>query len=49
MGESGINFEDEISLFKPSLEVEEIADAFVNSDLTDMTDFMMEMIKEVRE
>ena len=49
MGESGINFEEEISRFKPSLDVEEIADAIVKSDLTDMTDIMMEIIKEVRE
>lgn len=49
MGESIINFEEELSRFKPSLDVEEIADEIVKSDLTDMTDIMMEMIKEVRE
>lgn len=49
MGESIINFEEELNRFKPSLDVEEIADEIVKSDLTDMTDIMMEMIKEVRE
>ena len=49
MAESIINFEEELSRFKPSLDEEEIADEIVKSDLTDMTDIMMEMIKEVRE
>ena len=43
-----INFEEEIKRFKPSLDVEEVEDAIVNSDLTDMTDLMMELIKEER-
>ena len=38
-----IDFEEEIERFKPSLDVE---DAIVKSDLTDMTDIMMELIKE---
>ncbi|MFR5601315.1 MAG: hypothetical protein ACLTKI_02660 [Lachnospiraceae bacterium] len=41
-----INFDEEISRFKPSLEVDAIEDAIVKSDLTDMTDLMMEMLKE---
>ena len=49
MGDSVINCEEEISRFKPSMDVEEVEDAIVKSDLTDMTDIMMEMIKEVRE
>ena len=44
-----IDFEEELNRFKPSLEVEAIEDAIVNSDLTDMTDIMMEMIKEMKE
>ena len=43
-----INFEEEIEHFKPSLEVEDIGEAIVRSDLTDMTDIMMEMMKEVK-
>ena len=46
MGDSVINFEEEISRFKPSMDVEEVEDAIVKSDLTDMTDIMMEMIRE---
>ena len=41
-----IDFEEEIQRFKPSLEVEAVEDAIVKSDLTDMTDIMMEMIRE---
>lgn len=41
-----IDFEEEIQRFKPSLDVEEVEDAIVKSDLTDMTDIMMELIKE---
>ncbi len=41
-----INFEEELKQFKPSLEVEKIEDAIVDSDLTDMADIMMNLIKE---
>lgn len=44
-----INFEEGIRRFKPSLEVEEVEDAIVKSDLTDMSDIMMEMMKEMKE
>ena len=38
-----IDFEEEIERFKPSLDVEDVEDAIVKSD---MTDIMMELIKE---
>ena len=41
-----INFDEEIKRFKPSLDVEEVEDAIVKSDLTDMTDLMMRLIKD---
>ena len=41
-----IDFEEEIQRFKPSLDVEAVEDAIVKSDLTDLTDIMMEMIRE---
>lgn len=41
-----INFDEEISRFKPSHEVSAVEDAIVKSDLTDMKDVMMEMIKQ---
>lgn len=44
-----INFEEELKKFQPSLEVEEAEDAIYNRDLTDMTDILMEMMKEKRD
>lgn len=44
-----IDFEEELSRFKPSLEVEAIEDAIITNDLTDMTDIMMELIKRMKE
>ncbi len=43
-----INFEEELKKFKPSLEVEEAEEAIYNRDLTDMTDILLEMMKEKR-
>lgn len=44
-----IDFDEELSHYKPSLEVDEVEDAIGKSDLTDMTDIMMELIKERKE
>lgn len=44
-----IDFEEELNRFKPSLEIEAVEDAIVKSDLTDMSDIMMELIKERKE
>lgn len=44
-----IDFDEEINRFKPSLEVEEIGEAIVKSDLTDMSDIMMELMKRMKE
>ena len=44
-----INFEEEIEHFKPSLEVEEVGEEIVKSDLTDMSDIMMELLKHMKE
>ena len=44
-----IDFEEELSHYKPSLEIEAVEDAIGKNDLTDMTDLMMELIKERRE
>lgn len=40
-----INFDEEIANFKPSLEVTKLEEAIVRSDLTDMQDIMLEMLK----
>ena len=43
-----INFEEEIQRFKPSLDVDQIEDAIVKVDLTDMNDIMTQLIEEAR-
>lgn len=43
-----INFEEELKNFKPSLEVEEAEQAIYNHELTDMTDVLQEMIREMK-
>ena len=41
-----INFEEELSKFKPSKEIEQAEDVIVNMNLRDMTDIMPEILKE---
>ncbi len=41
-----INFEEELKKFQPSLEVEEAEESIYSRDLTDMTDILLEMMKE---
>lgn len=43
-----IDFEEEIERFRPSLEVEAVSEAIVKSDLTDMSDIMLELMKEIK-
>ena len=40
-----INFDEEIKNFKPSLEVSKVEEAIVHSDITDIQDIILEMIK----
>ena len=40
------NFEDEIKRFKPSLEVDQLEDAILKVDLTDMNDLMTQLMEE---
>ena len=44
-----IDFDSEIERFKPSLELEDIGEAIVKSDLTDMSDIMIELLKRMKE
>ena len=44
-----LDFEEELKHFQPSLEVGQVEDAIGREDLTDMTDLMMELLKESRE
>ena len=41
-----INFEEELAKFKPSKEVEQAEDVIVNMNLRDMTDIMLELLKD---
>lgn len=44
-----INFEKELKNFEPSLEVEEAESAIYNHDLTDVTDIITEILRDVKE
>ena len=44
-----INFEEEIKKFYPSLEEDEAEDAIYNNNVTDLTDILLEMMKETKE
>ena len=41
-----INFEDEIKRFKRSLDVDQLEDAILKVDLTDMNDLMTQLMEE---
>lgn len=41
-----INYEEELSKFKPSKEIDQAEDVIVNMNLRDMTDIMLEILKE---
>lgn len=43
-----INFDEEIAKFQPSLEVDQAEEVINNNDLTDMTDIINNMIKEMK-
>ena len=43
-----INFEEELKNFQPSLEVKEAEAAIYNHDLTDVTDILAEMLREIK-
>lgn len=44
-----INFDEEIKKFHPSLEIDEAEDAIYNNNVTDLTDILLEMMKETEE
>lgn len=43
-----INFEEEIKKFHPSLEIEEAEDAIYNSNVSDITDIMVDMVNGLK-
>lgn len=44
-----IDFDNEISKFQPSLEVDQAEEAIYNNDLLDATDIIKEILKEMKE
>lgn len=44
-----LDFEEELSRFQPSLEVGDVEEAIKKEDLTDMTDLMVELLKDRKE
>ena len=43
-----INFEEELKNFQPSLEVEEAEETIYNRDLTDVSDIITELIRDMK-
>lgn len=43
-----INYEEELKKFKPSLEVEDAEAAIYDHDMTDVTDIINELIREIK-
>ena len=43
-----INFEEELKNFQPSLEVEEAEATIYNRDLTDVSDIIAELIRDMK-
>lgn len=44
-----IDFEEELKKFEPSLEVEDAEDAIYNRELTDMTDILVEIMRDAHQ
>lgn len=42
-----INFDEEIKKFQPSLEVDEAEDAIYHNDVTDVTEVIDRIVKEI--
>ena len=41
-----LNFEEDLAKFKPSRDIDHVGDTIVNRDITDVTDIMVEFMKE---
>ena len=45
-----LNFEEELRRFKPRLEIDEVEDELIRSDITDEKDILFELLKkEIKE
>ena len=43
-----LDFEEELKKFRPSLEIDQVEDTVYNNNLSDVTDLMDEMLKEMK-
>ena len=43
-----INYDDELAKFQPSLDVDQAEEAINNNDLTDVTDILKQIMKEIK-
>ncbi|WOO38452.1 MULTISPECIES: hypothetical protein [Clostridia] len=44
-----INFDEEIAKFQPSLEVDQVEEVIKSNDLSDITDIIKTMLKEIKD
>ena len=43
-----LNFEEELEKFQPCMDVEKVEDVIYNSNLTDVTDIVKELIQDAK-
>lgn len=41
-----LNFEEELEKFQPSLEIEDVEDLIISTDLTDLTDIIKDLVND---
>ena len=44
-----LDFEEELKKFRPSLEIDQVEDTVYNNNLSDVTDLMDELLREMKE
>lgn len=44
-----LDFEEELKKFRPSLEIDQVEDNVYHNKLTDVTDLLDEMLREIKE
>ena len=44
-----LDFEEELKKFRPSLEIDQVEDTVYSNNLSDVTELMDEMLKEMKE
>lgn len=44
-----LDFEEELKKFRPSLEIDQVEDNVYNNNLSDVTDLIDEMLREIKD